>query len=197
MTSKKVYCYECGRHTEYAIKKIKKSINVKGVMVCANVYEAHCVECGEKVFVQELEKQNDIIVYDAYKKSIGLLTSEEIKAIRLKRKWTQTKMARFLNIGEKDITRYENGSVQARNIDDMIRLIDNDESFRIIVEVLNKEEYVVSEKKISSFVDELINILQTGIIGSPNNNIYNNQLNIFNTKKVSKTNGNQRISNAA
>ncbi len=112
--------------------------NVLGKEVTAKTYDLVCENCGNLLSSHDIEHENEIIVYDAYKKIVGLLTSFEIKAIRSKRKWSQRQLAKFLDIGEKDITRYENGAIQTRSIDNMIRLVDDDVTFERMCTCLNK-----------------------------------------------------------
>lgn len=71
-------------------------------------------------------KNNSIRLKDAYRKSIGLLTSEEIKAIREKYKISQEALAVVLGWGKKTITRYETVSIQDKVHDDVLRKIDID-----------------------------------------------------------------------
>ena len=42
---------------------------------------------------------------------------------------TQKELALFLGIGEKDIARYENGAIQSRSIDNMIRLVGDEHAY--------------------------------------------------------------------
>ena len=112
--------------------------NVLGKEFNVTTYDLVCENCGSLLSSHEIEHENEIIVYDAYKKLVGLLTSSEIKAIRSKRGWSQRQLAKFLDIGEKDITRYENGAIQTRSIDNMIRLVDDDIVFERMRVCLNK-----------------------------------------------------------
>ena len=93
---------------------------------------------GEFLANHRLTKQNFRHSFDQYKKKVGLLTSDEIMSIRKKRGWSQEQMAKFLDIGLKDITRYENGSIQTKAIDNMIRIIANDKIFYEMANYLNK-----------------------------------------------------------
>ena len=122
---RKVYCINCDDLVDYTVSKVHKTIEVGDVQVDAEIKEARCINCGELLFVDEIEGYNDIVVYDEYKKKMGLLTSNEIKEIRKKRNMTQKDLANFLGIGEKDITRYENGSIQTKSIDRFIRAFGN------------------------------------------------------------------------
>ena len=123
------YCYDCDEYVEYVEKNVKKTINVRGEKISCLVTECYCKNCGERVLVESIEKENQIRVYDLYKEKVGLLTSEEIRNILRKRDMKQKELAAFLSIGEKDITRYLNGSIQSKNIDKMLRLVDDDEAF--------------------------------------------------------------------
>ena len=113
---------------------------VSGVKVQAPSYHLVCKKCGAWLSSAEVERENDISIYNAYKKKIGLLTTYEIKEIRAKRGMSQRQLAKFLDIGEKDITRYENGSVQTRSIDNMIRLVGDDTTFKCMCDCLNKNQ---------------------------------------------------------
>lgn len=126
------YCQECGCFKQGVLKTNKITTTVRGVKVKAEIYELYCEECGELLTSKEIQKYNDIIIYDAYKSAVNLLTSREIKKIRERRGWSQTQMAEFLGLGEKDITRYENGSIQTKNIDKMMRLLTNDFTFILV-----------------------------------------------------------------
>lgn len=123
------YCYDCDKHVEYVKKTVRRTIVVRGIKVSCVVTECYCKNCGERVLVESIEKENEINIYDLYKQKMGLLTSEEIRNILRKRDMKQKELASFLSIGEKDITRYLNGSIQSKNIDKMLRLVDDDEAF--------------------------------------------------------------------
>lgn len=126
---KRAYCINCDCMVDYEVIESTKTFEVRNVQVEATIKEAHCKECGEILYVREIEVENDISVYDAYKKEVGLLTSKEIIAIRKRRGMSQKQLAKFLKIGEKDITRYENGAIQSKSIDRFIKAIGNDNCF--------------------------------------------------------------------
>lgn len=126
------YCQECGCFKKGVLKTEKITTIIRDVEVKAEIYELYCEDCGELLTCKELQRYNDIIIFDAYKAAVNLLTSREIKQIRERRDWSQTQMAEFLGLGEKDITRYENGSIQTRSVDKMMRLLANDVSFAVV-----------------------------------------------------------------
>lgn len=75
---------------------------------------------------QELLKDNSIRLKDAYRMANGLLTSEQIIAIRKKYKISQELLSKVLGWGAKTITRYETVSIQDRVHDDVLRKIAED-----------------------------------------------------------------------
>lgn len=111
---------------------------VLGEPVKARNFELISKRDGEVLTNKDVQAANHVRVYDVYKKEHGLLLTKDIIDIRKKRGWSQEKMAKFLDIGLKDICRYENGAVQTKAIDNMIRLIDNDHIFYEMAKYLNK-----------------------------------------------------------
>ena len=124
-----VFCGRCDDEVECEIVKKKRNITVKDTTFECEEYVPICKNCGEEIWLWEVENANSKIVYNKYKQIIGLLTSQEIKEIRKKRHLSQRQLANLLCIGEKDITRYENGGIQTRAIDQMIRLVGDDETY--------------------------------------------------------------------
>lgn len=129
------YCFKCNKYQEFDIVLSHEIINVKGTMIECDIKQAVCKECGELVNNKDIEHENDIKVYDLYKIKNDLLTSDQIFEIRKLRGMTQVELANFLSIGEKDIARYENGAIQSRSIDKMIRLVGDDEAYFAMLQV--------------------------------------------------------------
>ena len=143
---KKGYCGHCDDMVDFHIEHFKNRLHsVKGVEVKSDEFVAICNKCGNELWVEAIEEVDDKLVFDAYKKEVGLLTSQEIKDIRTKRRMSQKELAKFLSIGEKDITRYENGSIQTRAVDLMIRMVDNDETYFAMTNLVNKQKLVMSK----------------------------------------------------
>lgn len=131
------YCDRCGDYVPYEIKEEKRNVTVKGITFEASEYIPYCKNCEEELWINEVEGINDIIIYDKYREIVGLLTSKQIKEIRQKRNMSQRELATFLSIGEKDIARYENGSIQSKAIDNMIRMVGDDAGFIAMNKVIH------------------------------------------------------------
>lgn len=117
------YCYTCNRDTETVFTKIEKTFRIKQCTLPLSVTHTECSVCHHDVFVETVEAENERLAFDAYRKKMGLLSPEAIKAIRERYGLPQTTFAKVLGLGEKTITRYENGSLQDVAYDNLLRLI--------------------------------------------------------------------------
>jgi len=109
---------------------------------------------GEEIFDRIIEIENDLRLYDVYKKQVNLLTSVEIKAIRKKYEMNQKEFALAIGLGEITIHRFENGSIQTESVDSIIRLSeDPDIMYTFLIKNQSKfdeEEYLKFLKKINT-----------------------------------------------
>ena len=147
-----IFCLECLQDVEYEIVVEKTTTLVRDEQITIEERIPKCKCCGERVFVKEIDDENLSNAYDTYKKKKGLLTSMEIKSIREKHGLTQSQFARLLKLGEKSITRYENGAIQDGSIDTLIRMAESESSFKQLVKLngnrLSEKEYKAIENRI-------------------------------------------------
>lgn len=125
----KLYCDSCEEFVKAIIGEEKKKYQVKNKSVNVVVKITRCSKCNDEVFNEEIEEQNDLIVFDEYRKISGLLTTEEIKSIRSKYNLSQQNFGEILGFGAKTINRYENGSIQDLAHDNLMRLVENEYNF--------------------------------------------------------------------
>lgn len=94
-----------------------------GAIEVADATWDECRACGEKIIAHELDRAID----DEARRRQGLLTPDEIKAIRGRAGLSQVEIAQLSGVGEKTYTRWETGkSIQNKSNDNLIRLIDQD-----------------------------------------------------------------------
>lgn len=109
---------------------------------------------GEEVFDRNIEIENDLRLYDVYKKQVNLLTSVEIKAIRKKYEMNQKEFALAIGLGEITIHRFENGSIQTESVDSIIKLSeDPDIMYNFLIKNqsnFTEDEYLKFLKKVDS-----------------------------------------------
>jgi putative zinc finger/helix-turn-helix YgiT family protein len=91
----------------------------KGLQVFMEHYV--CSECAITVDDLSLGTKNQQALSDAYRKAEHMLTGDEIAEGRRRRKWTQEKLARAINVGIASIKRWEKGQIQNKAMDDALR----------------------------------------------------------------------------
>lgn len=168
----KLYCDVCNMHKEFEVKSEPYKAKVKGVEINTVIKVSYCKTCGNEIYNRELEIENDIIVFDEYKKNVGLLTSKEIKDIRKKYHLSQATFAKVLGFGEKTITRYENGAIQDESIDNLMMLAKNELNFHKLWEKSKNNLKQSENNKIKEFFDMFMN------------DVFMNERVIYKTKKT-------------
>ncbi len=83
-----------------------------------------CQNCGEAFPDQESVDRSEPILRDLHRQAERLLTSSEIRAIRMSLAYSQDDFGLLLGGGKKAFARYENGKViQARSMDNLLRAV--------------------------------------------------------------------------
>lgn len=122
--NERAWCEPCDKDVRFYLEETTITSTINGVTFKHPFFRAHCEHCGELVSPYSITNLNIKIMYDEYKKRVGLLTSKEIIAIRKKLNLTQEGLARLMGCGLKTITRYENGAIQDRVFDNFIRCLE-------------------------------------------------------------------------
>ena len=139
MKNDKSYCLVCDKEVNFITKQEIEKCRIKGVEITYVALRAYCPNCDKDLFVPEYEKINRTNRFDEYKKIKGLLTSQDIIAIRNKYGLSQTKLAAVIMCGAKNISRYETGTIQDKHIDLLLRILDeHPEYFHLKPKRVNK-----------------------------------------------------------
>lgn len=126
-------CTCCMEEHDVKTVQINEKATYKNVEI---EYVVKCLYCdlADELYMDEQQMQeNDICLKNAYRKKEGLLTSDEIVAIREKYDITQTDLCTLLGWGAKTITRYESHQVQDRAHDTILKKIDRDPEWFIFL----------------------------------------------------------------
>ena len=115
-------CPLCGAG-ELALLKEPDELQYKGQALLVEMEYAVCRQCGEETILPEQIKRNDCNVRDAWRKADGLLTGEEIFALRKQLGLTQQDAAKMFGGGANAFSKYERGAViQSDGMDKLLRL---------------------------------------------------------------------------
>jgi len=81
-----------------------------------------CKHCGWRTLAEGQMDELGRRASDAFRGKHGLLTSVEIKELRMSLNMSQRQFAEFLRVGEASVKRWENWKVQDSSSDELIRL---------------------------------------------------------------------------
>jgi len=123
-----IYCPICDSIHDVAIAERTSTCDVKGLEIEYREFSYVCENTPEdNEFVSgKMMNENLLRAKDAYRKTQGLLTSDEIISVRQMYSLTQAELAALLGWGEVTITRYETKQIQDEAHNDILVLIKED-----------------------------------------------------------------------
>ncbi|MCD8348018.1 MAG: DUF4065 domain-containing protein [Lachnospiraceae bacterium] len=119
-------CLCCMEEHEVQRVTIVENNIFKGVSVEYSAEYFYCDSADELYADERQISLNDIAMKNSYREKMGLLTSHQIAAIRVKYGISQSDLCLLLGWGGKTITRYETHQVQDIAHDTILRKLDSD-----------------------------------------------------------------------
>ncbi len=123
----KVNCAVCDSDR---VKKIRKKFEARYnqmPVVIENAEMYRCESCGEEFFTAEQSRELSRQIKKQVREEWGLLSPERIVEIRKNLGLSQTELEELFGLGDKVVTRWENGRViQGRTADVALRLLEMD-----------------------------------------------------------------------
>jgi HTH-type transcriptional regulator/antitoxin MqsA len=114
-------CSKCGS-SNFDIQVESDDFVRNGQSFCVDVEHSVCRQCGYIVIFSEQIKRNDCVLRDAWRKIDGLLTAQEIVALRNKLGLTQQDAAKIFGGGANAFSKYERSEViQSVAMDKLMR----------------------------------------------------------------------------
>jgi putative zinc finger/helix-turn-helix YgiT family protein len=116
-------CPACGTRMAEARGRLRLPVNGEDVAV-PSVPHLRCPTCREVVLRFEDARRLNLDAIAVYRKRHGLLSADEIRAVREQFSLTQSELARLLRLGANTVSRWESGrNVQTAAMDVLVRLI--------------------------------------------------------------------------
>lgn len=116
-------CPSCGTLMKQTRGTLHTPVNGEDVAV-ADVPHFRCPKCREQVLTYTQARRFEEDAIGLYRRKYGLLSGDEIRAIREHHHLTQVELARLLRLGPNTISRWESGrNVQTAALDVLLRLI--------------------------------------------------------------------------
>lgn len=134
-------CPFCDKEHEVEIIQEDATINIKGKTVKYQKIVYYCSEEDEEFCPSKIMDENLLKARDSYRIMEGLLTSNEIKAIREKYGLTQKEFSNLLGWGDVTIQRYETKKIQDSTYDSIMRLTLENPSYSLNMLEKNKGKY--------------------------------------------------------
>jgi HTH-type transcriptional regulator / antitoxin MqsA len=116
-------CPACGTVMVEKRGTLRLPVNGEEIAVPSSVHLA-CRTCGEVILRFEDSRRLGMDAIAIYRRKYGLLSGEEIRALRERFELTQAELARLLRLGANTVSRWESGrNVQTAAMDILLRLI--------------------------------------------------------------------------
>lgn len=143
-------------------KSVTETFTYKGRSFDYPDYVVHvCEECGEEFVGDKTMKQSARALRDFYRVVDGLLTSTEIKRIRVKLGRSQEDLSSLLGGGLKAFARYENNDIiQSEPMDNLLRILDE---HPYIIDTLESKH--LPKRKVLS-ITQVYNTQQGKLVGT-------------------------------
>ena len=129
-----IFCPECVKMVDFDVIERPEVFAVRGDEVTVDARIPACRECGELIGTAEYGDETYRAVYNLYRERHGLLMPEQIREIRASYGLGQKAFARLLGWGDVTLSRYENGSLQSDSHDAALRLAQDPENVRRLLE---------------------------------------------------------------
>lgn len=151
LKSEKRLCTCCMEEHIVKTVLVKETTTFKNVLVKYDACYMYCDAADEFYADEDQLRDNDIRLKNAYRRQEGLLTSDEISAIREKYSITQSDLCTLLGWGGKTITRYESHQVQDKAHDTILKKINNDPEW--FISLLNDAKNDLSDEAYHKSLD--------------------------------------------
>lgn len=137
-------CPQCTKAITARVETRREVLPVRGEDVEVEAKVAVCPECGEDLFVEELDDLTLKTAFAEYRRRHGLLSPEEMAGIRQRYDLAQRAFSLLLGWGEITLHRYEAGSLQDDAHDAQLRMAASPANMRIL---LAKNGHKLSERQ--------------------------------------------------
>lgn len=135
----KTFCEFCLYDVTYTVKSKEEIKKVRGKEIKYQKKEAFCEECGEMVYVSEINDENLKSLYSKIAEMDNIISKKEIGDILEKYNIGKKPLSLLLGWGEVTITRYLEGDIPTKPYSDKLKsILNNPTEMKDILE-LNKE----------------------------------------------------------
>lgn len=159
------FCINCGANEPVKMDSLRIEAEVRGVKISYVETRAICPECGEELYLPEVNDENVRAREAAYRKAAKLITVDEIKKIISKYQIGAGPLAQVMGFGEITINRYLNGQLPFKaNSDKLLEVLSSHKKMAENLELRKGSISDVAYRKCRSSLDELDELYGNGKI---------------------------------
>ena len=152
-------CTCCMEEHEVKVVRVQEHSTFKKIDVDYLAEYYYC-DLAEECYMDEaMINANDIRMKDAYRKKMGLLSSDDIIGIRKKYKITQSDLCILLGWGGKTVTRYESHQVQDKAHDSILKKLNQDPEW--FLRLLSDAKELISPDTYKKYVDNATGLYES------------------------------------
>jgi uncharacterized phage-associated protein len=119
--SRKEFCIECRRNTEYILQKKNIVKKIKEREYTFRITSAVCSECGEEMSLPGLIDKNVQEIDEQYRSMEGLISVTDIEKLLKIYKIGKAPLSLALGFGEVTVTRYMEGQIPSKEYSDIMK----------------------------------------------------------------------------
>ena len=159
MNDRKVFCEECRSDVSFTVTTKQMYGTIKGEKYVYIGKEAHCVDCGSIIYIDEINDFNLKALYDAYRKNNDIIPLETILKIPEKYAIGKRPLSLLLGWGELTFSRYCDGDIPTKQYSDILKRIYDEPLYYAELLQKNRENlktdasYEKSKKAVNALLD--------------------------------------------
>lgn len=157
---KYAFCENCFDDVEYEIREnIPMSEVLKNVEYHFLGKEAYCKNCGEAVYVPEINDYNLEALYDVYRRENGIISLSIVRSIPEKYNIGKRPLSILLGWGELTFSRYYDGDIPSRQYSEiLIKIYEEPEFYLKLLELGKNKIASAAYKKTKKAAESMLNI---------------------------------------
>jgi uncharacterized phage-associated protein len=145
MNERLTFCESCRKETAFYVDNVSLKGKIKSREYSFSGKRAVCHECGNEVYVADIEDNNLKELYDSYRQYNGIISLEKTQEIPRKYNIGKRPISLLLNWGEMTFTRYCDGYIPTKQYSDILQRLYNEPDFYL--SLLEKQKANLKSEK--------------------------------------------------
>lgn len=158
MNERKVFCEECRNDVAFTVAPKQMEGILKGERYVYSGKQAHCIDCGSEIYVDEVNDYNLKELYKRYREKNDIVSLDVILKTAPKYAIGKRPLSLLLGWGEQTFSRYCEGDLPTKQYSDVLKRIYNDPGYynEILEQNKGNLKTTASYEKSKKAVDALL-----------------------------------------